>query len=366
MIGPNQRMVAILATLLLATLIMCFGIRLVFYWCKDTKVLEQRMDAKETRTHLTPSKCPVHHGYDLGFSAPHGIEAPMWMQAFELSKASAEVLRVHDGQSVHRTWIDSFSPFVSVRHHLVFCTTAKIASSGWLKLLRRMEGHAQWMSNPYFNRKSVIEGRPTTLIADLTQIKHYDDARRTEMLFGDQFLRVVVVRDPAERMLSAYLDKVANAADNAFQLAKYAKDLHLPDVSSLASLSFAEFVERSIYNLRRGILTDQHWGLQSANCNMQAWAPQYTILHTKNDGEDVAWPIMLQCILNLLRSKSPHPDELSMFGDTFGALNAPSKAGHATGSSNRFVEFYTPELLRRVTVAYAKDYSLFQLPVPVL
>jgi hypothetical protein len=77
-------------------------------------------------------------------------------------------------------------------------------------------------------------------------------------------------------------------------------------------------------------------------------------------------PALLRCMLGLLKRVSPHPQALEEFADTFADMDELVPPGHRTNSRSAMSSHYTHSLLQRVTTAYAQDYALFQLPVPVV
>jgi hypothetical protein len=184
-------------------------------------------------------QCPFRRGA-FGLHAPQFPE-PQWARDFEQTKPSAMIVRALDSGKTSRTSADALEPFVVPGHRLLFCTTPKVASSAWLRLLRRMDGQPGWTDHPNF-----ILGSCT---ANLTKVKDYSGTEQEAMLTSKRWLRVVVVRDPAERLLSAYLDKVRNGGDTKHQLQKYASDLHVGNSTLLGNLSFPDFTQRVVYNL---------------------------------------------------------------------------------------------------------------------
>jgi len=271
------------------------------------------------------------------------------------------------GTGTGRGTSDDFSmPFIVPEHRLIFCATPKVASEAWLRLLRRMAGFSNWRAGGvYFLDKFKRVG-------GLQQLRELPHTIALQHMRSEKWTRAVVVRDPAERLLSAYLDKIAQSRDSAPQLEKYSHDLFNLSVASFPNTSFHSFVDRALYGLSRGYRTDQHWWPQAANCALRSWLPAYNVV-LQVDGQ-TPLPSLLACLLNETARHSQRPAMVSTLTDTFDlpprpeVTTAGSGAGgsHATDAHAVLRRYYTPSLLRRVVNAYAEDYFLFQLPVPSL
>ena len=277
----------------------------------------------------------------------------------------------------------ALDPWIVPRHRVAFCTTAKVTSESWLKFLRRLDNNSRhppghrprhWSADPFWADSPGHVG-------GLKQLRDLSPAEAYEALRGNNWTRVVAVRDPAERLLSAYLDKVYATKDSRTQLTKYSKNLVGLRLGN--ATSFEAFVERALYGLAQGGPTDQHWLPQSFGCGLRQWLRAYIVVWM--DGE-TSLPALLGCLIRKLAQRSPDPTALAGMVDTFGpppghsktrqeAHAAPAAEGedgatkggsHPTGAHSKLRRYYTPSLLRRVVVAYASDYALFNLPVPML
>ena len=259
---------------------------------------------------------------------------------------------------------DATSAFVLPAHRLVFCAIAKAGSTAWLRFLRRLSGDAEWLGSPHFVSE---QGR----VANLTQIRHFTHRQEREaMLVSPDWVRVVVVRDPAERLLSAYLDKVRKHKDSTFQLHRYARNLRLGDGApveqQLGNLSFAEFVDRVTRNLDLRIRLDEHWAPQSSSCGLSDLVSRYhVIVHDRQHPQQR----QLACVMALMEGRGRWSLSRASARDlqnTFGSPTRARRAEHATDASAKLRAFYDTALLRRVVAAYAKDYAVFGLTTPTV
>ena len=89
-------------------------------------------------------------------------------------------------------------PIVIESHKLVFFPVPKNACTVFKKLFRRMMGYRDWLEkNPH--APSDIDG--------LKHLGHFSRDEQLAMMTSPDWTRAVFVRDPLERILSAYLDK---------------------------------------------------------------------------------------------------------------------------------------------------------------
>eukprot|EP00537_Pseudo-nitzschia_pungens_P016567 CAMPEP_0172410030 /NCGR_PEP_ID=MMETSP1061-20121228/76671_1 /TAXON_ID=37318 /ORGANISM="Pseudo-nitzschia pungens, Strain cf. pungens" /LENGTH=433 /DNA_ID=CAMNT_0013146199 /DNA_START=830 /DNA_END=2131 /DNA_ORIENTATION=+ len=90
-------------------------------------------------------------------------------------------------------------PIVIESHKLLFFTIPKNACSTYKQLFRRMMGHSDW------NHPSVNPHDPST--NGLKYLGQYPPQKQRKFLTSPDWTRAIVVRDPLERVLSAYMDK---------------------------------------------------------------------------------------------------------------------------------------------------------------
>ena len=91
--------------------------------------------------------------------------------------------------------IDS-SPVVIESHKLIFFPIPKVADTLWLMLLRRMMGLHNWNSLDADSYDGLVR------LSDFTY------ARATAMMNSPEYTRATFVRDPKDRFLAAFVDKV--------------------------------------------------------------------------------------------------------------------------------------------------------------
>jgi hypothetical protein len=93
------------------------------------------------------------------------------------------------------------SPVVIEKYKLIFFTTPKIGTTVFKQLFRRMMGFSDWP----IDKDPNIPHNP--LWNGLQYLYHYPPKKIQEFLTSPNWTRAVFVRDPKDRVLSAYLDK---------------------------------------------------------------------------------------------------------------------------------------------------------------
>ena len=97
------------------------------------------------------------------------------------------------------------TPVVIRQYKLIFFPIPKVACTDWKLLFRRMEGQPEWnttglnlhdLHNPIINNLTTLDQIP------LDEAQH--------ILTSSEWTRAVFLREPKERLLSAFLDKFVN------------------------------------------------------------------------------------------------------------------------------------------------------------
>jgi Sulfotransferase family len=112
-------------------------------------------------------------------------------------------LLIQQGDSIYLRQGWDTSPVVLEEYKLLFFTTAKVGCTVWKQLFRRMMGYEDWKAE---NTNSKLPWNPEA--NGLKYLHHYSRQEASEMMTSNEWTRAIFVRDPKERFLSAYLDKV--------------------------------------------------------------------------------------------------------------------------------------------------------------
>jgi hypothetical protein len=196
--------------------------------------------------------------------------------------------------------------------------------------------------------------------------------------------KAVIWREPAERLLSAYLDKIVRQAFTQ----KYFHIGHLSDEQPYV-LTFEEFVNLVAnttyedHHDKRGIhyRVDPHWRPQLFTCGMDHVLPLFDFVgsfdhlpeHTKLLLERVGlWEsygknfevVSSASDTNTSASICLIPPPTTRSNSTIG-FNQRTPSGnkhsleHGTGSRQKMEQYYTPEMLDLVRKAYDMDYAIW-------
>jgi Sulfotransferase family len=112
-------------------------------------------------------------------------------------------LLVQQGDSIYVLPDWDSAPIVMEQYKLVFFTIPKVGCTAWKQLFRRMMGYRDWKNE---NVHAMQPWNPES--NGLKYLYHYDRVTASTMMTSPEWTRAIVVRDPKERFLSAYLDKI--------------------------------------------------------------------------------------------------------------------------------------------------------------
>ena len=251
---------------------------------------------------------------------------------------------------------------------LMFCGIPKVGMSEWLKFFRYTLGARDYLSDPHFK-------------TDLREfhLSRLSNAQIADILTDPTWTKAVFFRDPAERLLSAYLDKIKREHYTriAFGIGKETDE---PEYV----LNFTDFVRlvthRDEQHPSNGLhwKTDAHWAPQLLTGGLDQTFPffdfvgnfQHVGLHSKLLLEKVGlwdqWGSTFESSPGHgghgRHSCAQPPPNSSSSAHTLGFnQNDPSDKAyqHSTGSQSMLERYYTPELLADVRQAYGLDYAVW-------
>lgn len=207
---------------------------------------------------------------------------------------------------------------ISNTHNFVCYRIPKVASSTILKTLVEMDPCLD-LSHSYDDAKAKTE----------TYYHPYDLGLIESLSAKLHFFSFAFVRNPFDRLLSAYLDKMREGHNKT---GKVCARVPLKDNSKP---SFDEFV---FYLEKKGIHDDIHW------------APQVTLIPKRKNlsfrGKFENLESDLKEVTSILFPDSPYK----------GPVDSRS---HATGASEKRSEYYSSDLKRKVETLYRKDLKEF-------
>jgi len=227
------------------------------------------------------------------------------------------------------------NPIIIYEYKLIFYPIPKVACTDWKRLFRRMGGQPEWnttglqlklLHDPLLNNLTTLPQLPI------------DEAQR--ILTSSEWTRAVFVREPKERILSAYLDKYVN--NNKFFRKKCCQPKH--------NVTKKECKDRKNDNPELSYFLNR-----TRDCPNDHWDPQYSMIDTKwwNTINFVGYMhSVVEDSKRLLQSITFTEDGVSAwekYGKTGWGENGTSAfmelttAHHATNAHDKLRSFYTRE-----------------------
>ncbi|CAI9727342.1 carbohydrate sulfotransferase 11-like isoform X1 [Octopus vulgaris] len=147
--------------------------------------------------------------------------------------------------------------FIDKKNHLLYCSVPKIGSTFMKRLLLILSGK--------MNKSSIVEIK--TKLAHKIRLENVNildiNSASINGCFAN-FHKLLVVRNPYERLYSAYLDKFVRPNGLYYKLGKKIIKMFRSNPSSQSlscgdDVTFPEFIKYFIYSLQTGNLTDPHF-----------------------------------------------------------------------------------------------------------
>ena len=244
--------------------------------------------------------------------------------------------------------------YFDATHRIAFCMIPKVACTEFMRLIYRLRGDRAWWKEPHFRAQA-----PTLM--SLGREKAQD------ILNDPNWTKVAFFRDPATRLLSAYLDKFldspARGIHGNYGLRHFGRVLNWTDF--VDAISDPNTDKRRPEGLHMG--TNGHWKPQRFTCNLEKFLPAYSFVGRYESLRDHAETLLRA--LGLWEDFGSHgwaerPTKERFKPDP----NAPAplrdelfarSAKHHTNSGNRKAGYLTPEILAKIRAAYAMDYEIF-------
>ncbi|CAM9937360.1 unnamed protein product [Pylaiella littoralis] len=242
----------------------------------------------------------------------------------------------------------------------------RVACTEWIKVFRWIDGHEDW-SQPRHTKHGL----------DVVQKMGAD--RGNEILNSPDWLKFAVVREPAERLLSCFLQKcnqwnMKGEYPNCPYLELW-PDLfgreHFPNGvprrsnKKTLAVVLEAFEERGkdgmfatyVDSITRRVKADPcgqngHWSPQFCHCSLDVTAPVFNIVGWHNMTEGAAAAIVPAA------SSPARGSEIATFLDERMKSNH-ERDGKKTSARSSADKAYTEDMLRAVHEAYARDYLLF-------
>jgi len=161
----------------------------------------------------------------------------------------------------------------------------------------------------------------------------------TIIMNDPSYRRAVFLRDPASRLLSAYLDKFVNEKIGGVGLPGNITFQQM--INYLEEMSTPEEVRQY----------DTHWRPQLVQCNLEKFLPLFDIIGSQENLSQHARILLKMSALWEKYGKRGWPTAQDEF------LPSKSRAAHYTGADNYVRSMYTQEMLLQVHEIYHEDYQ---------
>ncbi|KAL7521008.1 hypothetical protein ACHAWX_005702 [Stephanocyclus meneghinianus] len=269
---------------------------------------------------------------------------------------------------------------------LAFCGIPKVSITQWLQFLRFTFGAKDYQAFPH--AKPDIK---------LMRFDRLEEKSQMKILNDPEWKFAVFLRNPAERLLSAYLDKVNGKSLRDRDHFKFIYNMtHTPTFDQFVKAIAKNRTDFELGSKTReklwGVdwLTDPHWRPQSYSCGLSEFLPRFSFVGSLDRIEEQARALLQEVGLWDNYGKYYHriintdgitsgicslpPPVLRVEDELFGFLQLPRETNgteesgsyrhshHSTGSQSKLDEYYTPELRSIVEEElYQMDVKLWKL-----
>lgn len=311
-----------------------------------------------------------------------------WELTQQCEKANAEMTPLHDwcnttsfpfGCSTIVGMGGGSGPYDRVflfpQGKLAFCGIPKAGITQWLHLLRFMMGAKDYQSVPYC-KKDLESFRFDRMTPELQARVWTSNSSWTKAVF---------LREPAERLLSAYLDKVKTKTGQ--RNPPYGKNVSFAQFIDILSSSKVQHGVNETHGAMTGLswMSDPHWRPQAWSCGLSENLPDFDYIGTLDRAAYHSKALLQKVNLWEPFGKHYRVTERGKHKEFYGASITyppePLKPGqvalgfqqeasgherfssittrHSRGSSSKFNQYYTPELLEEVKKLYWMDFALW-------
>ena len=238
------------------------------------------------------------------------------------------------------------APVVVESHKLIFFTTAKVGCTVWKMLLKRMMGHDDWKMGHLPNNEKIHNPKKNRL----TYLSHYNLTKATQMMNDPSYTRAIFVRDPKERLLSAYLDKVFDR--EGIQIKRHCcKDETNKTACWERFKPFSGFVDLAQH------CPDNHWRPQSQRMERKYLHLLNFVGHLETAAEDA------KRLLERIGAWEQYGASGWGANGDQSIFASKSDVGHVTANSSsisqsRMTRYYTSEIEQKVERWFSDDYKI--------
>ena len=248
----------------------------------------------------------------------------------DLGPVTRDYVRAMGWRSVNmHTHISLVNRYVYVEVPKAGCGTMK-ATLGGMEAARMNPGMVQRVQDAPHNRLNATPFvKPFQLPPDLLE----------QVLTSSDYRRFTVVREPASRLLSGYIEKIGQGLKQSEPIVA-ALTASTGRTIAPADITLDQFLD--VISAQDSRDQDPHWRRQADHLGLGI-VDYDAIIHLED--LDASWARIAEL--------TSTPD-----------LQEEFFCKNSTGARNRMQDYYTPALLSRVADVYARDYEALHYPLP--
>jgi len=163
--------------------------------------------------------------------------------------------------------VNPWEYFINQKHSLVWCNVFKSASTSWMYVFNVLSGYS-----PKFLKKTK------KIPLNMARLKYPRPSvnQLKEVLDRPNVTSVIIARNPFERLVSAYKDKIFGALPGSFhdkmrrEITRKYRQVKVPRIRKLQQEfipTFKEFVQFLLFEHSKGNAPEMHWAPVFSFCN---------------------------------------------------------------------------------------------------
>uniref|UniRef100_A0A7S3Q9I0 Carbohydrate sulfotransferase n=1 Tax=Chaetoceros debilis TaxID=122233 RepID=A0A7S3Q9I0_9STRA len=230
----------------------------------------------------------------------------------------------------------SGNPIVIEEYKLVFFFIPKVACTEWKLLFRRILGFS-----PDWDPEIAIQKLHNPAYNGLTYLSSYTKEEAQEMLTSEDWTRAVFVREPKERILSAFLDKMVVNSWYFKHFCCNEKQMGMSDPKARDYCNSRENAEDFPYFLKRTLdCPNEHWDSQANAIDRKWWTMMNFVGYMDNVADDAQR--LLQSIKSIDGKTAWDQHGKTGWGESGkSAFMVRDTAHHATNAHDKLRKYYT-------------------------
>lgn len=248
------------------------------------------------------------------------------------------------------------SAFVIPEYKLVFFTFPKVACSEWKRMFMRINGNTNWCITRGFNAHHPKQNM-------IKVLNDYDPEVATAMMTSPAWTKAAILREPKERVLSAFLDKAVKEDYYVKKCCEKLSDEKEQDKCKKNEMKFDSFLHYVTKYPKKCF--DVHWEPQITKIDSKWW-PYIDIIGYQDDLQNDAQNILKH--LTSARDDVSERTAWDRYGVTgWGASNGcenrthsfleENTSTHKLDTGDHLMEWYTAETEKLVEENWGVEWT---------